>query len=562
VRARARGRVGAVVAVLVLALVASSMSARRAQAATIYTGSGFDTCAAPSTSTMSAWLSSSYRSLGIYIGGADRACGDGNLSASWVTTVEGQGWNLVPLYVGLQAPCVSQAGLSLIDPSQAATQGALSADDAATRARFFGLVNGSPIYFDMEGYGSDSACVATVQAFLNSWVAELHVQGFVAGVYGSSSSTIHDQAVTPYPNRPDDIWFANWNGKTNLFGDSAFPDTLWSGSQRLHQYQANVAETHGGVTITIDRDYDGGAVVGPGQGCASGLVAGGSPPATPAPAGWSAWNPVAPAPPVGIASAPAVASWSRGRLDLFVTGRDAALWHRWSGDGGTGFSGWESLGRPPGGLTCTPAAVSWAPNRIDVFGRGADTALWHTWWDGAQWASWESLGGSLTSSPSVASWTSGRLDVVAVGTDSALWHKWYQGQWRPWDSLGGFAVLDPAAVSWGPNRIDLFVLSFSNQLWHQWWNGQRWSGWFQEVKGHFASGPAAASWAAGRLDLFLASGADAGNPLAHLFLSSGWHQDSLGGSLATAPAAVGSAGSRLDAFVVGADGNVWQRSFG
>lgn len=533
-----------------------------AAATTIYTGSGFDTCAAPSTGTMSAWLASPYRSLGIYIGGADRACGDGNLSAAWVTTVEAQGWDLAPLYVGLQAPCVGQPGLSTIDPAQPASQGAAAADDAANRARFFGLVNGTPIYFDMEGYGSDPGCVATVQAFLNSWVSELHAQGFLAGVYGSSNSTIHDQAVSPYPNWPDDIWFARWNGATNLFGDPAFPDALWSSAQRLHQYQADVTESYGGATITIDKDYDDGALAGAPQGCGGKLAPGAPPSSGPAPSGWSPWSPMAPPPPSGIASAPTVASWAAGRLDAFVTGNDAQLWHRWSGDRGSSFSAWESLGSPPGGLTCTPSAVSWAPDRIDVFGRGADRALWHTYWNGSQWVPWESLGGTLQSSPAVASWAGGRLDVVVVGVDHGAWHKFYQGDWAPWDGLGGYIVLDPAAVSWGPNRIDLFAMSFGNQLWHQWWNGQHWSGWLQPVPGHFSSGPAAASWGPGRLDVFLASGA-AGAPVAHLFFNGGWNQDfALGGSLVSAPGSVGSRTTRLDLFVLGSDGNLWRRAYG
>jgi len=564
VRVKARGwvRLAVPLATALLAVGLSAAATPPAAAATIFTGSGFDTCGAPSASTMSAWLASPYRSLGIYIGGANRACGDGNLSASWVTTVESQGWDLAPLYVGLQAPCVDQSGLSMIDPTQPATQGAAAADDAATQARLFGLVTSTPIYFDMEAYGNDASCIATVQAFLNSWVSELHADGFLAGVYGSSDSTIANQATTPYPNKPDDIWFANWNGSTNLFGDPAFSDSLWSNDQRLHQYAADVTQTYGGVAINIDQDYDGGALAGPPQGCGGNLAPGAAAAAPPAPGGWSSWTSLG-APPPGSKSGPTVASWGPGRLDAFVTGNDGNLWHEWSGNSGASFSNWENLGQPPGGLTCAPAAVSWGTGRVDVFGRGADGALWHTYWNGSQWVAWESLGGVLQSSPAVSSWAPGRIDVMVVGTDHAVWHTWYQGGWVPWQSLGGFAVLDPAAVSWGPNRIDLFVLSYGNQLWHQWWNGHSWSGWFQEVPGHFASSPAVASWGPGRLDVFLASGG-AGSPVVHLFTSSaGWQSDNaLGGSLVSAPAAVGNGGQNLALVVLGTDGGLWQRTYG
>ena len=111
-------RVMACVAALFGALVLSP--ARPVGAVTNYTGGGFDTCAAPSVSQMSAWLGSPYRSIGIYVGGVNRACATGNLSASWVSTVKAMGWNLVPLYVGFQAPCVTsvRAGHDRTRPSR------------------------------------------------------------------------------------------------------------------------------------------------------------------------------------------------------------------------------------------------------------------------------------------------------------------------------------------------------------------------------------------------------------------------------------------------------------
>src|SRR5450631_211673 len=113
-------------------------------AASTFTGMAFDTCAAPSASSMSAWLASPYRAVGVYIGGSMRACGDGNLSSTWVAQMRSMGWGLLPLYVGLQAPCVNQSGLGTISASQAAAQGAAGAADAVSRAKFFGLSSGAP----------------------------------------------------------------------------------------------------------------------------------------------------------------------------------------------------------------------------------------------------------------------------------------------------------------------------------------------------------------------------------------------------------------------------------
>src|SRR5438309_2191782 len=58
-----------------------------------YAGGGFDACAAPSARAMTSWLSSSFRAVGIYIGGVNRACAQANLTSSWLTGIVSQGWH-------------------------------------------------------------------------------------------------------------------------------------------------------------------------------------------------------------------------------------------------------------------------------------------------------------------------------------------------------------------------------------------------------------------------------------------------------------------------------------
>jgi len=207
---------------------------------------------------MTAWLASPYRSLGIYIGGSNRACTQANLSSSWVSTVEHQGWRLAPLYVGLQAPCVNHIGLQRIDPATAASQGTAAANDAIAQAHLYGLGVGPPIYFDMEGYdATDAACDLAVERFLSAWTGTLHANGYVAGVYSGAASGI-PQLVKYYDSttymRPDDIWFAHWDLRATVFGDPFFGDQYWANHQRVHQYQGGHTETYGGVTINIDLD--------------------------------------------------------------------------------------------------------------------------------------------------------------------------------------------------------------------------------------------------------------------------------------------------------------------
>jgi len=221
----------------------------------VFSGKGFDTCTAPSTGSMSAWLASPYRAVGIYIGGANRACGDGNLSSSWVNTVTNSGWSLIPLYVGLQSPCVNQAGNATIDPPLAASEGTQAADDAVSRAQGFGLGTGTLIVFDMEAYNnSDTSCSQTTMTFLSAWTQELHARNYLSGVYSSLSSGITDLLhFMGSIQEPDSIDFAHWDNVATT-SDAGIPSTAWANHQRIKQYQGDHNETYGGVTINIDND--------------------------------------------------------------------------------------------------------------------------------------------------------------------------------------------------------------------------------------------------------------------------------------------------------------------
>ena len=227
-----------------------------------FTGLGIDTCTAPSLNALSAWLASPYRAAGIYVGGVNRACSDGNLSVSWVEAATGGGWSLIPLYVGLQAPCVGDKSLRRIDPAAPGSQGRAAADDAVSRAQLFGLDAGTPLYFDMEGYSTkDPGCTQVVQQFVTAWVDELHVLGYVAGIYGSAASTIRDMLpLTTTGSAPDQVDIGNWNRNPSIFGDPYVPDRYWPDHQRIHQYRGGHDETFAGVTLNVDDDALDGAV--------------------------------------------------------------------------------------------------------------------------------------------------------------------------------------------------------------------------------------------------------------------------------------------------------------
>lgn len=229
----------------------------------VFTGLGFDACSTPSSRTMAAWESSPYRAIGVYIGGANRACSQPNLTSSWVAAQTAAGWHLIPTYVGLQAPTSSCSSCAKLTSGQATAQGIAAAVDAVAQASAVAIGPGSPIYFDMESYTPGSSASSATLAFLEAWTSKLHSLGYVSGVYSSSASGIVDLAGRLGSGylEPDDLWIANWNDQQST-SDSVVPANAWALHQRIHQYHGGHDETYGGQTINIDNDYVDGATVG------------------------------------------------------------------------------------------------------------------------------------------------------------------------------------------------------------------------------------------------------------------------------------------------------------
>jgi Rv2525c-like, glycoside hydrolase-like domain len=237
-----------------------------------YTGLGFDACSAPSAARMSAWSVSPYRAVGIYIGGANMACAQPNLTAGWVSEQSAAGWHLIPTYVGLQAPHNS-CGCAAISPGRASVEGAAAASDAVSQAAAVGIGPGNPIYFDMESYARGGGNSAAVLTFLAAWTSSLHAAGYKSGVYSSAGSGISDlrsQYGTSF-TEPDDIWIGEWNGQRTT-ASAYVPSGDWSNHRRLHQYDGGHNETHGGATINIDGNFLDGATAGASAAGASAVI--------------------------------------------------------------------------------------------------------------------------------------------------------------------------------------------------------------------------------------------------------------------------------------------------
>ena len=224
--------------------------------ATRFTGLAFDTCTAPTLAQMTAWKASPYKGIGIYIGGVNRSCAQPQLTAGWVTAVTAMGWRLVPIYLGLQAPCGTRR--YKMSTTSSNREGVREADDAVAKAKALGILPASAIYNDMENYDNTNAvCRSAVLHYLSAWTKELHLQRYLSGVYGHQNSAAPDLAAaynsTSYA-RPDALWIARWDLNSSLTGWPTVPNTFWAVGQRGKQYRGDHTETYGGVTLNIDND--------------------------------------------------------------------------------------------------------------------------------------------------------------------------------------------------------------------------------------------------------------------------------------------------------------------
>jgi len=244
----------------------------------VFIGQGFDKCEIPTLPQMQTWGSGSpYRTVNLYIGGSSRACQNNALSASYLDQLYQQGWMFIPTWVGPQAPCTGFWSRMDSDVTVAYYEGVNEANLAVERLAELGLTfpdkSGSVIYYDIEHYGTDTACRDAVNAFMDGWVAQIHARGNLAGVYGS---TLCDTALSDFrfiANVPDVIWPARWyhNAGAGFYDPTAsvwnlgncVPNTAWASHQRIRQYEGGHFETWGDLTLEIDSNVLDGVVAFP-----------------------------------------------------------------------------------------------------------------------------------------------------------------------------------------------------------------------------------------------------------------------------------------------------------
>src|SRR4051794_34883053 len=183
----------ALIATLLLALPSAPSYAANPVTPGTYKGLGFDQCEAPSQSAMSAWIKSSpFKAAGIYISGNSRGCRtQANLTPTWVSNQLSAGWHLMPITLGPQASCSSRYPRygKNIDPTiipsstngyaSARAQGRAEAKKAVSTAQRLGIVAGSTLFYDLEGFSMHigQACTSSALWFITAWTRQLHTLG-------------------------------------------------------------------------------------------------------------------------------------------------------------------------------------------------------------------------------------------------------------------------------------------------------------------------------------------------------------------------------------------------
>ena len=236
-----------------------------------FKGFGFDQCLAPNQAAMDAWLANSpFLAVGIYISGDSRACrNQPNLTPTWIRTQLRKGWRLLPITLGPQASCQPRFPRYRddfkISPDpggdglyrRARQMGRNSATETVDDAKALGIVAGSTLWYDLEGFdNSNRHCRESALAFLSGFTDRTRDLKYVPGVYSSVGSGILELDKARIAGRkdlhiPDRIWLARWDDKPNT-SSSYISERGWRPGNRIKQYRGGHDETWGGVRINID----------------------------------------------------------------------------------------------------------------------------------------------------------------------------------------------------------------------------------------------------------------------------------------------------------------------
>jgi hypothetical protein len=242
------------------------------------------------------------------------------------------------------------------------------------------------------------------------------------------------------------------------------------------------------------------------------------------PGAWSSWQPLGGV----LSSQPVTVVNANNKVAVLGRGTDNRFYFRQEiAANSNAFADWTAIEQPGvPGLVGDPALVRLGDGRLSVFGTGSDGAIYQSTQvsQGGAWSSYSSLGSPanvrLTKSPVVAISANGALVVFAQAVnlnDNALWIRQQSaagGPWMDWVSLGWrlqyTKPADAIAVNYDAlNRLTVVVnnagatVSSSRQKSA---NSTTWTPWVNTATGrHGGSRPAAPRNDDGRITVFFAA---------------------------------------------------------
>ncbi len=180
-----------------------------------------------------------------------------------------------------------------------------------------------------------------------------------------------------------------------------------------------------------------------------------------------------------LLSAPAIASKGDGSFDAFALGSNNRTYRRhfdgsaWGADWTAidTAADWPELAFWVGATPELPApAAVVRGSGLDVFRTGPDNTLrWnHSSNGGTSWSGWQSLGGMLASSPAAVSLGSNHIQVFARGADGTLWFRVYNGAWDAWKRAPLNGVTAGVTFNFAPgvgNDLMVYFAGSDHQLW-------------------------------------------------------------------------------------------------
>ncbi len=181
-----------------------------------------------------------------------------------------------------------------------------------------------------------------------------------------------------------------------------------------------------------------------------------------------------------------------GNLDVYVVASDGQAWHSYAASGASGWSGFSSLGAPAVPIAGDVAVGTNYLGNQEMYVRTIDGQVFHrfsTPGQGSGWSGWDTMGRpapGVRGDVAVGKNSLGNQELYIVGNDGRPYHNFSTpglgSGWNGWDPLDG-PIAPLGDVSVGINYVgnqELYLVGVDGTVWHNYatpGSGSGWVGW-------------------------------------------------------------------------------------